>query len=246
MDSALSQFSDWTLALLPRLFLYPGGLWVLGALVWLNLIRGGFSARRWAQGLASTPTMLSAAVAWAALALMPLPGVPPMPIPADRFALVGLLVTSLLISVYSDDSLSLNGALVGVGLAVAALAPLASGRDLMASSVEWGASGWVALAAILSGLLVPRGDLESDFRLLGWLGLGAAPVWALLEKQPSGGVLWVSLAYALLLLVIGGANRVLDSERFQNPGSKIKDLARLLALMCLGLAGLSLLLALLG
>jgi len=29
MTPALAQFSDWVLALLPRLFIYPGGLWML-------------------------------------------------------------------------------------------------------------------------------------------------------------------------------------------------------------------------
>jgi hypothetical protein len=244
LDVALSQFSDWTLALLPRLFLYPGGLWMLGALLWLSFVRGGFSAR-WRRGFISASPMLAAAVAWAALALIPLPGTSPMPVPVDRVALVGLLVTSLLVSVYTGDKLTLDGKLASAGLTLAALAPLASGRDLIANRTDWGLSGWVALVAILVGLFTLPAGLDADLRLLGWLGLGGAPMWALVE-QTSNGILWVSLAYVLLLAALGVANRLLDfggNEETRTPHSALRNWA---AAMCLGLAGFSLLLELLG
>src|SRR5205823_3488400 len=41
VNSWLSLFSDWTLALLPRLFLYPGGAWALFMLLWLRFASEG-------------------------------------------------------------------------------------------------------------------------------------------------------------------------------------------------------------
>jgi hypothetical protein len=237
VDLALAQFSDWTLALLPRLFLYPGGLWALGGLLLL-------CARDGPQTLlpSSLATWLlranlpSAAVAWAAMALLPLPGATSLPVPVDRFALAGLLTTSLLLNVYAGRSIDVEDAVAGVVLPLAALAPLVGGLSLLQSGDDWGLSGWLALAAIVVALLLQPDGMESDIRTLGWLGLGAAPVWAALVGRGFNAVLLVSLVYGLLLVVIGRASRL----------RLVREARSGLTAASLGLAGLSMLLPLLG
>src|SRR5213083_2289091 len=129
-SEALSLFSDWTLALLQRLFLYPGGLWALGALLWLGAMRNVGTLKRWNVGTLERSHLLAAAVAWAGLALSPLPSAAPMPVPADRFALVGLLVTSRILDSAAGQTKIQNPKskiqnLADVALPLAALAPLA-------------------------------------------------------------------------------------------------------------------------
>src|SRR5437868_6034119 len=98
MNSWLGPFSDWTLALLPRLFLYPGGLWMLSMLLPLCLLPARRRSRAFlppASCLLPAGPSPQLAVAWVALALLPLPGAAPLPFPVDRLSLAGLLVTSL-------------------------------------------------------------------------------------------------------------------------------------------------------
>src|SRR5947209_7751164 len=105
MNSWLPLFSDRTAALLPRLLLYPGGLWALIMLLWLRTLSSGVEGGKpWS--LPSFRLLLSilvveprsqpaAAAAWVGLALLPLPGAAALPFPADRLSLAGLLLTSL-------------------------------------------------------------------------------------------------------------------------------------------------------
>src|SRR4051812_15825222 len=94
--TGLEGFSDWVLALLPRLSLYPGGVGVLVALVALRLAQGGVPAIRplsLAQELIRTP-LPSLALAWGAFALLPLPGAPPLSTQVDTLVLVTLVLIS--------------------------------------------------------------------------------------------------------------------------------------------------------
>jgi hypothetical protein len=207
MTPDLQSFSSWTLALLPRLFLYPGGLWMLAALLWLRVNSGGLSAVRPSmllRGLAGA-RLGSLATAWAALALLPLPGAATFAIPADRLALVALLAVSLVF-----DDAGLEERYLSMGITLAAVAPVASQRSLI-STGSGGWADWLAALAIGVGLffLPASGGLAGKVRLLGWLGLGSAPLWALL---PSPGLLWVSVVYAIAIGLLGLGRKLLKPK----------------------------------
>jgi hypothetical protein len=227
MDTWLPVFSDWTLALLPRLFLYPGGLWMLLMLLCLGSFPGGVSQGGAPRSLPSTPRLLPAgdpasqgalALAWVGLALVPLPGAVLLPFPADRFSLVGLLLTSLALDWHAGAA---NGegrspaARTSAGLAIvlAVMAPLAGGRSLLQGDAAWGLSGWLSLAAVAAGLLSilalgTRDPASGGLRWLGWFGLAAAPLWTSGALPVAGPAwVWVSLSYLAAILVLAGLGR---------------------------------------
>jgi hypothetical protein len=241
MNEYLSGFSQWTLDLLPRLFLYPGGLWALMALLWLRFVSGGVSALRpsaLAAGLLSAP-LLPTAIAWVALALLPLPGTSPLAFPADRLALAGLLVASLVLSQPASDTGERAAPYLEVAITLAIMAPLAGGRGLL-SAGDWGPAGWIALAAVVAGLASLPGpsvsDLAGNLRLLAWFGLAAYPVWSSGSLLPQVGVVWASLVYAAAIALIAGPIRL----------AAVKNSLRVpvLPAICWGLSVLALLLAL--
>jgi hypothetical protein len=212
MTDYLAGFSQWTLDLLPRLFLYPGGLWALAMLLWLRFVSGGVSAVRpsaLAAGLLRAP-LLPTAVAWVALALLSLPGTSPPAFPADRLTLAGLLMASLILSQTASDTGERAAPYLEVAITLAIMAPLAGGRGLL-SSGDWGPAGWIALAAVVAGLasLSGRavGDLAGSIRLLAWFGLAAYPVWSSGNLLPQAGVVWTSLVYAAAIALIAGPIR---------------------------------------
>ncbi|HVF98659.1 MAG TPA: hypothetical protein VND68_02365, partial [Chloroflexia bacterium] len=90
----LAGFSDWALALAPRLFLYPGGLAIAAALVlalYTSRRATGTPVVRYAFSLITDANTLSLALAWAALSILPMPGTAPLPFPVDRFSLVSVV-----------------------------------------------------------------------------------------------------------------------------------------------------------
>jgi hypothetical protein len=238
VNSWLSLFSDWTLALLPRLFIYPGGLWALAALLGLRLVCGGLRGAAPALMLADLArSPAAAATAWAALALLPLPGAAPLPFPADRFTLAGLMLVSLALdlpSVNLREERAAVHASAGIGLTLAVMAPLAGGRALLGDT--GGVSSWLSLAAAavgLAGLAATSSSAASGIRWLGWLGLAVAPVldYAGLSLP---GVAWTSLVYGASILLVAGASRP----------APVRGRPRALATTCWGLAGLAMLAAL--
>ncbi len=215
MSLDLSLFSDWTLALLPRLFIYPGGLWMLAALLVLRL---GVDGIEWLKlaSLArdlSQANLLALATAWAALPLLPLPGAAPLPLPADTFSLAGLIALSLSADVLWGHKQDRQDALAGVAVTLAIMAPVAGRRALLTTSGTPSLADWLSLLAVgvgLAKLARPSGrDLAGSVRWLAWLGLGAAPLWGV---TPTLSALWVSLAYAVAILVVAVVTRLFGKE----------------------------------
>jgi hypothetical protein len=200
MTPELAAFSDWVLALLPRLFLYPGGLWMLAGLGAIRLAAWGcegLGPGRLAVELARA-NLGALAAGWAALALLPLPGAQPLPTRVDTWALAALLAISLLLDLDKApaESRRLRG-LAAAGITLALLAPLAFGQRLLASGEELAANWAAHLAVFAVGLgivvLAWSGDdeLTGQVRGLAWLSMGLAPLWPYL---PSG---WVTSTLAV-------------------------------------------------
>jgi hypothetical protein len=198
----LTSFSDWTLALLPRLFLYPGGLWLLAALIALFVATGWRETRRYRSLLhdltqANLPAL---AIAWAALSLLPLPGTQPLSFPADRLSLAALLALSLL---FDAPSTRREHGMAGTAITLAIMAPLAGRQAILDAGGGVTIADWLSLLAVVAGLAALTADgapsLSGGVRWLGWLGLGAAPIW---HQTLISNALWVSLAYALAIGVI--------------------------------------------
>ncbi len=130
----LSGFSDWALALLPRMFLYPGGLALaaafLIALFASHLATGstGTPSLRKVLRLVARANIPGLACAWAGLAILPLPGVAPLPFPVDHFALVAITTISLLfdLALTGEDSASELWHTLPIVLAL--MSPIASQR----------------------------------------------------------------------------------------------------------------------
>src|SRR5438045_2611516 len=151
MNSWLPLFSDWTVALLPRLLLYPGGLWALIMLLWLRSLSGGAEGgKRWSLpsfrlllsiGVVEPRSLFAAGAGWVGLALLPLRGAAVLPFPADRLSLAGLLLTSLALDWHSramgkgEQPAARVSASVAIVLAV--MAPLAGGRSLLQGEAGW-------------------------------------------------------------------------------------------------------------
>lgn len=204
----ITSFSEWTLALLPRLFLYPGGLWMLAALISLFVATSGRETRRYRSLLhdltqANLPAL---ATAWAALALLPLPGTQPLPFPADRLSLAALLALSLL---FDAPSTRREHGMAGTAITLAIMAPLAGGQSLLDAGGGVTIAHWLSLLAVAAGLAALAADgapsLSGGVRWLGWLGLGAAPIW---HQSLISNALWASLAYAVAIGVIAWVSGV--------------------------------------
>ncbi|HEX9988404.1 MAG TPA: hypothetical protein VGE45_08000 [Chloroflexia bacterium] len=192
-------FSDWTLALLPRLFLYPGGLWMLAALIALLIATNGRASRSYRSLLndLAQANLPAFATAWAALSLLPLPGTQPLPFPTDRLSLAALLALSMLFDVPSTRR---EHGLAGTAITLAIMAPMPGGQAILNVGREVTIADWLSLLAVAAGLVALVADgalsLSNGVRWLGWLGLGAAPIW---HQALISNALWVSLIYALAI-----------------------------------------------
>lgn len=206
----LAPFSDWTLSLVPRLFLYPGGAGLLAALLFLRLLVGGHGAlspRQLAKSLLSA-NLPSLAVTWAAMALLPLPGTQPLTLPADRFTLAALLALSLLL-----DRPSAEEGWLGAGITLALMAPVAEGDSLLLAPDTQTLSHWVSMLAVLVGLAglmsIDRSNLSAQVRCLAWLGVSAWPLCGWAQQQFAlPGALIVSVTYVGALAVIALMSRL--------------------------------------
>lgn len=222
MTPELAAFSDWTLAIVPRLFLYPGGLWLLIALLLLRVTSRGFSSispRSLLGGLANA-NLLSVALAWIAVALSPLPGASALPYPVDSLVLAALAALSLLFDITNTDGRTVA---IGAAITLALMVPALVGGALLVPSGELTQSAIASVLAIMTGLLAlswtGRVYLASQVRWLAWLCLGLVPLYNLI---PQGGVWWASLATALAILILTLAARAGGlrnrSQRIYPPG----------------------------
>lgn len=186
MTPELAAFSDWALALLPRLFLYPGGLWMLGGLLVMRYVPR-LSAYRPTSMLhelakANLPAL---ATAWAALSLLPMPAAAPLPTPVDGLTLAALLALSMILDI-NNGEVDRQQALVGVGVTLALSTPAVMSRSLLAQSIEWSVPMALSILAVGVGLVALNRtggrSLSGDVRLLTWLCVGLLPLWSRLNS----------------------------------------------------------------
>jgi hypothetical protein len=238
--TGLEGFSDWVLALLPRLFLYPGGVWLLVALVGLRVAIGGKASLRPATFItdllkASLPAL---SVAWAAISLLPLPGASPLGAHIDRLALAAIILTSMALDATPDW----KEVAISVGMALAVLSPLARESGLLSEARSWEVASALSMVCVAVGLVALSGgvgrDLPGAVRWLAWLGLGFAPVLAGWGEPLLPGIYWTSLIYATAIAIFAVAGR------FTSIYAPAKDLR--LVTLTWGVSTLSLVAALLG
>jgi hypothetical protein len=161
----LAAFSDWALTLLPRLFLYPGGLFLLVALMLLRVASGGVGAltpRAALRDFARTDT-LSLALVWAAVALLPLPSWS-LPFEPEVPALALLLALSLLLDITGNGSR--EQALAGGAITLAVLVPAVG---FAAGALVWAVVGLAVLAGVYALAAAQEGGLAGQARAIGWL-----------------------------------------------------------------------------
>jgi hypothetical protein len=223
----LASFSDWTLALVPRLFLYPGGLWLLVALLALRFASGGgksVSPRAVLTDL-SHANLLSIAVAWVALALAPFPGATALPSPVDSLVLAALAVLSLLLdTAIEGEGPGTEGRLWAAGAITLALVlpGIESGSLLVPPG---GATLFLAVSslAVAAGLLAlcweGNGGVAGEVRWLAWFCLGVVPLW----QRLFGDNPWALSLFVLAGLVVLNSTRRLrpisDYELERDPGN---------------------------
>lgn len=187
MTPELAQFSEWVLALLPRLFVYPGGLWLLAGVALIKLGgKGtkGVEPKAWLDDLMGA-NLPSLAIAWAGVALLPLPGASVLPLPVDRWALAATLAVSLLLDCGMQGANRSRMAQAGAAITLAILAPLAAGDSLVELPADLVSRAplafGLAAAAVVVGLVVMAWwggwGLAGEVRGLGWLALTIMPVY---------------------------------------------------------------------
>jgi len=199
---ALNAFAGFMLAVLPRLLLYPGGLFagICIAVLALVLPRISRAAAPPAPTYAASggAVLVALALAWTAWALLPLPGTTPLPGAPDLLTPLGLLLGAGLLSrAPSLDAVGWRREACGRPLLLAApLVALAapSPASLMPALVSSAAAS-VDPARALAGLAYvagfcicyaapgsapwtrpagPIGRVAAWLEWLGWLGIGAA------------------------------------------------------------------------
>jgi hypothetical protein len=202
----LAAFSDWALALLPRLFLYPGGLFLLASLALLRLASGGAGALAppaVLRDLAGT-NALSLAVAWAAVALLPLPGWT-LPFAPGSPVLALLLALSLLLDI--TEVQSTERAFAGGAVTLALLVPPVEG---VPGLVVWSVVGLAVVSAVIALGASSRGTLAGQVRSVGWLWVWLSGGLTLL---PGVHGWFMPVALAVSALALGIVLRVARGER---------------------------------
>ncbi len=202
-DEAGRAFSAFVLALLPRLLLYPGGLFALvvaGVFPFLLHSRHSAVSAVPLPPPSATSAIFATALAWAGLALLPLPGLTALPGGPDLLAPLGLLLAAslLLIPLPPNPDRRVAG---GYGLLLLSplltLAQSPTGSLLLLpapTTLLGGALRGLTLLAFASGFAVvyaapmPR-DFISTLAIhipqIGWLGLGAVmSIWPLPVDSP--------------------------------------------------------------
>ncbi|HKP51398.1 MAG TPA: hypothetical protein VJ183_01970 [Chloroflexia bacterium] len=238
--TGLEGFSDWVLALLTRLFLYPGGVWLLVVLAGLRFACGGAATIR-PTALATVllkSSLPALSVAWAAISMLPLPGASALSAPIDRLALTALVLASLALDNHPD----LREVAISASMALAVLSPLAQGDALLREVRPWEVSSVLSMLCVAVALLVLSNkvvlSLPGAVRWLSWLGLGFAPVLAGWGGHLLPGILGTSLVYATSIAILSTIGRLTSIHKPD------KDWA--IVTVAYGLAALSLLAALLG
>ena len=187
MTPELAQFSQWVLALLPRLFIYPGGVWLLVGIALIRLAGDGTKGvgpRAWLDDLMGAD-LPSLAVAWAGIAMLPLPGASVLPTAVDRWALASVLAVSLLLDSGTRGANGMRMANAGAAITLAIVAPLAGGDSLVGLPADYASRAplafGLAVAAVAVGLVVivwwGGAGLAGEVRGLGWLALALMPVY---------------------------------------------------------------------
>jgi hypothetical protein len=240
MTPELAQLSDWVLALLPWLFFFPGGLWVLVGVGLMRLAeRMGWGL--WAGGDVEGADLLPLAVGWAGVALLPLPGASVLPTPVDRWALAMVFGVSLLLDWGGKEAGKRGIAQVGSGITLAIVAPLAAGGSLMGAGADrvrraplaaWLAAGAVGLGVGVMMWLEERG-LAADVRGVGWIALALAPAYGDMWLAATGLVFGVAVVVGF---VAGRAKRGGKPEQGGAGGWRVEAILWLPA--CLGLGAL--------
>jgi hypothetical protein len=209
--TGIQAFSDWVLAALPRLFHYPGGLWLLGSLLVLRAASGGLGAIRldtFARDFLSARP-LSLVLGWVAVAMLPLPGATDLPVPPDRLVLVTLPLLSLAVTAIQGGE-TRRKLWTAVGVTLALLVPLVGGNSLFVREGYWSVAAVLVMLAVAVGLVSlwqeARRDMAAAARWLAWLGLGMSPLleW---REAPFAGVVWVGGVYLLLVLTLAFSAR---------------------------------------
>jgi hypothetical protein len=229
MTPDLASFSDWTFALLPRLFLYPGGLFLLASLALLRLASGGvraLSPRALLRDLADANT-LSLAVAWAAVALLPGWTLPFSP---GTYALVPLLALSLLL-----DIKAIRGreqVLAGSAATLALLVPPVEG---VPGLVVWAVVGLAVVSAVIALGASSRGTLAGQARSVAWMWVWLSGGLTLL---PGVHGWFMPVALAVSALALGIVLRVARGDKGERAASPViawsLALPSLLAALLLG------------
>jgi hypothetical protein len=211
----LASFSQWTLALLPRLFLYPGGLWLLGALLLLRYTWTMGEGRRSLRVEVAELDLLPAAAAWGAISLMPLPGAAVLPFPVDRLALTALLAFSLLAGSKRSDGLVRLEAVASGAIMMALMVPVGMEGSLLVLSFG---SGWLVVLQVLGAMLgllalawMGQQGIAARLRWVGWLLMGLQPLFGALPSD--GGILWISLLAGAGILVASPFSRAAVPQR---------------------------------
>ncbi len=219
-DAAGRAFAAFVLALLPRLLLYPGGLFALliaGGLPFLTRSRRKTAAGAPLPALSEASAVLAPALAWAGLALLPLPGLAPLPSGPDLLAPLGLLLGAswlLLPAPGSADRRALGGYGLLLLSPLLALAQSPAGSLLLLPAPTTPVSGgirWLIMLSFSLGLgviytlPVPNNfisQLAIHIPKIGFIGMGliispvvvpSAPFWvgSLLLGGLTGIVGWV-------------------------------------------------------
>ncbi len=218
--TGLEGFSDWVLALLPRLFLYPGGAWLLAALLGLRLVSGGLSAIKLhalALDLLNAP-LAALSTAWVAVSLGPLPGGSPLAAPVDTLALVALVLVSLSLESGRKEIYRMDEGLVSLAMALGVLGSGVPVHLLPGYAPEGSISSWLAMLCVAAGLVasVPVGgrDLARGVRWLAWMGLGFVPVLKGWADLPITGIYWTSLVYVVAIAIFAFAYKGLAHYKY--------------------------------